>query len=120
MQVNAVPNSGSVISCTSSGQTGKLADHFEGLQVTLPSEREYSVEVANELQVPIGERTGKVQVTLATPWAPEVSTLALAIIPERDNVVNIGNKNLREPLGIDVMAGLEGTALCALGQNADV
>lgn len=35
MQINAMPSSGSSISCISSGLGEKLVDHFGGLQVTL-------------------------------------------------------------------------------------
>lgn len=47
-------------------------------------------------------------------------SLALAVIPGRDNVMIIGNKTLRERLGIDIMAGLKRAALRGLGQNAEV
>lgn len=60
----------------------------------------------------MAERVGKVQEALATPWAPVVFSLALTVIPGSDNVLIIGNKTLRERLGIDIMEGLKARPTC--------
>lgn len=63
----------------------------------------------------------------ATPWAPVVFSLALAIIPGSDNVLILGNKTMRERLGLTfgqiwgtIILGLKSAALRDLGQNAQV
>lgn len=100
--------------------TVKLAGHFGEAQVTFHSVEGYSAQVADGHQGPIADRTGKVQVTLVTPWVSVVFSLVIAVIPGREKVFITENNILRERLGIDVMAGLESAALRGLGQNAEV
>ena len=54
------------------------------------------------------------QVTLNAPRAPVVINLVLAVIPGEDDVLIVGNKTVKDRLGIDVMACLNGTAITGL------
>ena len=49
--------------------------------------------------------------TIDTPWGPVQFTMSFIVLPGRGDVVIIGQKTLREKLGIDVAQGLctEGT-----------
>ena len=51
--------------------------------------------------------------TIETPWEPVRFTMLFIVLPGGDDVVIIGQKTLRETLGIDVMAQLEASALKA-------
>lgn len=58
--------------------------------------------------------------TLATPWATVVFSLAPAIVPGSDEVLTLGKKTPRERLSVDVSAGLENAALRGRGQNTEI
>lgn len=55
---------------------------------------------------------------LAAPRAHLVFRVALVVIPGRDNTIIIGNKTLRERLGIGIMSGLKSPTLRGLEKNA--
>ena len=65
------------------------------------------------------ERTGRVQVTVNAPWAPVVIGLVLAVTPGDDGVLIVGNKTMKDRLGIDVMACLNRTSITGLRQNSE-
>ena len=51
--------------------------------------------------------------TIDTPWGPVPFTMPFIVLPGRGDVVIIGQKTLREKLGIDVMAQLKTSVLKA-------
>ena len=55
--------------------------------------------------------------TIETPWGPVQFTMLFIVLPERGNVAIIGQKTLREKLGIDVMAQLKVSVLKAQGRQ---
>ena len=56
-------------------------------------------------------------VTIETPWGPVRFTMPFIVLPVGGDVVIIGQKTLREKLGIDVMAPLKASALKAQGRQ---
>ena len=54
--------------------------------------------------------------TIDTPWGPVRFTLPFIVLPGVGDVVIIGQKTLREKLGIDAMAQLEDSVLKAQGR----
>lgn len=65
-----------------------------------------SARVADDPELPLVQRTGHVQVTVTTSWAPLVINLALAVLPKDDDLLNIGSNIMRKRQGIDVMSSL--------------
>lgn len=59
----------------------EMGVHYEGVQVILPFEGNYSVRVADGCELPLARRTGGVQVTMITLWALEIIGLALVVLP---------------------------------------
>ena len=57
--------------------------------------------------------------TIETPWRPVRLTLPFIVLPGGGDVVVIGQKTLREKLGIDVMAQLKASVLKAHGCHDD-
>ena len=55
--------------------------------------------------------------TIETRWGPVRFTMPFIVLQGRDDVVIIGQKTLREKLGIDVMAQLKASVLKALGRE---
>lgn len=98
----------------------RACERLWGTAATFPVEGGCSAKLSDRHQIPIAERTRKVQMKLATPWAPVVFSSALALIPGSSDALNIGYKTLRERRGIDVIAGLKSAELRGLGWNAKV
>ena len=55
--------------------------------------------------------------TIDTPWGPVRFTMPCIVFPGGGDVVIIGQKTLREKLGIDVMAQLKASVLKAQGRQ---
>ena len=55
--------------------------------------------------------------TIETPWGPVRFTMPFIVLPGGGDVVIIGQKTLREKLGIDVMAQLKASVLKAHGRE---
>ena len=55
--------------------------------------------------------------TIESPWRPVRFTMPLIVLPEGGDVVIIGQKTLREKLGIDVLAQLKVSVLKAHGRE---
>ena len=55
--------------------------------------------------------------TIDTPWGPVRFTMSFIVLPGGGDVVIIGQKTLREKLGIDVMAQLKASELKAQGRQ---
>eukprot|EP00904_Undaria_pinnatifida_P005886 jgi/Undpi1/2427/HiC_scaffold_13.g05808.m1 len=55
--------------------------------------------------------------TIDTPWGPVRFTMPFIVLPGRGDVVIIGQKTLREKIGIDVMAQLKASVLRAQGRQ---
>ena len=55
--------------------------------------------------------------TIETPWGPVRLTMPFIMLPGGGDVVIIGQKNLREKLGIDIMAQLKASVLKAHGRE---
>ena len=55
--------------------------------------------------------------TIDTPWGPVRFTMPFIVLPGRGDVVIIGQKTLREKLGVDVMAQLKASVLKAQGRQ---
>ena len=56
-------------------------------------------------------------IAIDTPWGPVRFTLPFIVLPGGGDVVIIGQKTLREKLGIDVMAQLKASVLKAQGRQ---
>ena len=54
---------------------------------------------------------------IETPWGPVRLTMPFIVLPVGHDVVIIGQKTLREKLGIDVMAQLKASVLKAHGRE---
>ena len=55
--------------------------------------------------------------TIETPWGPVRSTMSFIVPPGGSDVVIIGQKTLREKIGIDVMTQLKASVLRAHGRE---
>ena len=55
--------------------------------------------------------------TIETPWGPIRFTMLFIVLPGGGDVVIIGQKTLREKLGIDIMAQLKASVLKAHGRE---
>ena len=107
MEVDAVLDSGSGISCISESLAKLLSRYVRGTQITFPFEGGRMAKVADGRRMPIAERTWRLQITLVTPWVPVLICVALAVIPGSDNVLVVGNKTLRERPELDVVSDLK-------------
>ena len=68
-------------------------------------------------QCNIVTRTCPLHLTIETPWGIVRFTMPFIVLPGRGDVVVIGQKTLREKLGIDVMAQLEASVFQARGRE---
>ena len=55
--------------------------------------------------------------TIETPWGPVRSTMSFIVPPGGSDVVIIGQKTLREKIGIDVMTQLKASVMKAHGRE---
>ena len=75
--------------------------------------------------VSLGEACGietqsrQLHLTIRIPWGPVRFTMPFVVLPGGGDVVIIGQKTLREKLGIDVMAQFEAYVLKACGRQGD-
>lgn len=68
--------------CFSERVANGLVGYFVGVQVKFPFKGHASVRVAHGRELPLVQRTGRVQVMVMTPWAPVVMDLALSVSQE--------------------------------------
>ena len=69
-----------------------------------------SVHLANGQEVVVRNRTRTLQVAIGTAWGLVAVSTVFAVISGTDRVLILGSKTLREELGIDGMASLNGKA----------
>ena len=85
---------------------------FRGERLVHPCVKEMPVELTNGQEVMVRNQTRTLQVAIGTAWGPVAVSTVFAVIPGTDRVLILGSKTLREELGIDVVASLNGIAQC--------
>ena len=114
--IGTVLDSGAGISCVSEVTVCALQRQFPGVDVVQPyGGEQHQVVLADGRAVPIERQTCSLTAAIMTPWAPVIIWLALAVMPEEDNLLILRSKTLREKLSIDVMKQLRDTAAASGG-----
>lgn len=107
----AVLNSGSGMSMIGGKGLRCTQEMWPDVHVVFPYESKLTVAMADGWSTLLTQQTCLLTASVLTPWASVGIELAMAVLPDRDDVLILEPRALREKLNIDVMEGLKARAL---------